>query len=136
MKTKEPVKVLIDTSVWIEFFRGQAPYQNIVLNLIDHNRVCCMGIVLAELIQGVKSKNELGVIKEFLYVFDFLTDSAEMWTKAGELSLALRQNGKTVGLADCYISVVSHANNVQLLTLDKHFEIIRKEINLNIYSIS
>lgn len=133
---KDSDKVLVDTSAWIEFFRKKAPYHKAVLELIDSTRICCTGIVLAELIQGAKSQQEVDVLKEFLYVFDFLPDSTELWEKAGELSCVLRQKGKTIGLSDCYISVMVHANNVQLLTLDKHFEIIGKEFELNFYSFT
>ncbi|GAB63415.1 MAG: PIN domain nuclease [Candidatus Jettenia sp.] len=133
---KDSDKVLVDTSAWIEFFRKKAPYHKAVLELIDSTRICCTGIVLAGLIQGAKSQQEVDVLKEFLQVFDFLPDSTELWEKAGELSRVLRQKGKTIGLSYCYISVVVHANNVQLLTLDKHFEIIGKEIELNLYSFT
>ena len=130
---KDSDKILVDTSAWIEFFRKKAPYHNAVLEMIDSRRICCTGIVLAELIQGAKSQKELDVLKEFLHVFDFLPDSTELWEKAGELSFSLRLKGETVGLADCYISVVASSNNVKLLTLDKHFEIIRKETKLDLY---
>ena len=133
---KDSDKVLVDTSAWIEFFRKKAPYHKAIIELIDSRRICCTGIVLAELIQGAKSQKELDVLKEFLYVFDFLHDSTEMWKKAGELSFLLRQKGETVGLADCYISVVASSNNVKLLTLDKHFDIIKKEIDLNLYVVT
>ncbi|HHT9136928.1 MAG TPA: PIN domain-containing protein [Candidatus Wunengus sp. YC60] len=92
-----------------------------------------MGIVLAELLQGAKSQKELDVLKEFLFVFDFLPESNEMWRKAGELSYLLRQKGKSAGLSDCYISVVANTNEAALLTLDKHFEVIGKETGLNLY---
>jgi predicted nucleic acid-binding protein len=134
MKMKDSDKILVDTSAWIEFFRKKAPYHKAVLELIESRRVCCAGIVLAELMQGARSQKELDVLKEFLYVFDFLQDSTELWEKAGELSYALRQKGKAIGLSDCYISVLVQTNNIQLLTLDKHFEIIRKEFELNLYS--
>ena len=71
--------------------------------------------------------------KEFLYVFDFLPETTEMWRKAGELSYLLRQKGKVVGLSDCYISVTASSNNAKLLTLDRHFEVIGKETGLNLY---
>jgi predicted nucleic acid-binding protein len=131
---KDSGKILVDTSAWIEFFRKKAPYHKVVLELIDSNRICCAGIVLAELMQNAKSQQEVDVLKEFLHVFEFLPDSSELWEKAGELSRLLRREGKTIALSDCYISVMVHANNVQLLTLDKHFEIIRKEFELNLYS--
>ncbi|NUO09844.1 MAG: PIN domain-containing protein [Candidatus Brocadia sp.] len=130
---KDSDKVLVDTSAWIEFFRKKAPYHKTVLELIDSNSIYCTGIVLAELIQGAKSQKELDVLKEFLHVFDFIPDSTELWEKAGELSFSLRRKGKIVGLADCYISVMIHLNKIKLLTLDKHFEMIKKEIDLNLY---
>lgn len=91
---KDSDKILVDTSACIEFFRKKAPYYETALELIDSSRICCTGIVLAELIQGAKSQKELDVLKEFLHVFDFLPDSTELWEKAGELSFLLRLKGK------------------------------------------
>ena len=132
---KDLDNILVDTSAWIEFFRKKDPYYKVILELIDNGRICCVGIVLAELLQGAKSQKEFEVLKEFLYVFDFLPESTEMWKKAGELSYLLRQKGKAIGLSDCYISVITISNNVQLLTLDRHFETIGKEVELNLYVI-
>lgn len=124
-------KVLVDTSVWIEFFRKKNPYYNIVLDLIDSDSVVCIGIVFAELLQGAKSAKELNTIKEFLYVFDFLPESEKLWEHAGELSFNLQRKGKSAGLSNCYIAVVTKAYNTKLLTTDKHFDIIKKEVEIN-----
>ena len=136
MKMKDSDRILVDTSAWIEFFRKKDPYYKVILELIDNGKVCCLGIVLAELLQGAKSQKELDVLKEFLHVFDFLPESTEMWRKAGELSYLLRQKGKSVGLSDCYISVVANTNDATLLTLDKHFEVIEKETGLILYGFT
>jgi len=133
---KESDKILVDTSAWIDFFRKKDPCYKLVLELIDNNRICCVGIVLAELLQGAKSQKELGILKEFLYVFDFLPESTEMWKEAGELSFTIQQKGRSVGLSDCYISVITNSNNARLLTLDKHFDIIGKETGLILYALS
>lgn len=125
--------ILVDTSAWIEFFRRKEPYYSAVLELVDNDMVCCIGIVLAELLQGAKSEKELNTIKEFLHVFDFLPESIESWKKAGELSYTMKQKGRAIGLSDCYIAVVTRSNNVKLLTLDKHFGILKKEIELLFY---
>ena len=132
---KDSDNILVDTSAWIEFFRKKAPYYEAILELIDNGIICCVGIVLAELLQGAKCQREFEVLKEFLYVFDFLPESTEMWKKAGEVSYLLRHKGKAIGLSDCYISVITISNNVQLLTLDRHFETIGKEVELNLYVI-
>lgn len=110
-------KVLIDTSVWIEFFRKNEPYYSLVLRLIDEDKVCITRISIAELIQGIKSEREIGFLKEFENVFTYLQDSPSVWLKTGELSFMLRQRGMTVGLSD--LSVVAEQNNVMIFTLDR-----------------
>jgi hypothetical protein len=125
-------KILVDTSVWIEFFKKKEPYYRIVSELIDNDRIYCIGIVLAELLQGAKSSKELNTLKEFLYIFDFLPESEKLWEMAGELSFKLR--GKGISLADCYIAVMANTYDVEVLSLDKHFSTIKKELELKLYS--
>ncbi|MGE5892702.1 MAG: PIN domain-containing protein [bacterium] len=127
--------MLVDTSVWIEFFRKREPYFSIVTELMDNDEVCCVGIVLAELLQGSKSETEFNTIREFLHVFIFLPETADGWERAGELSFALSRKGKSVSLSDCYIAAAAKTHGVKLLTLDKHFAAIQKETSLNLYTI-
>ena len=83
--------VLVDTSVWIEFFRKHEPYYGMVSRLIDDERVCCCGIILAELMQGAKSDKELTVLEDFPRVFPFIPESSQLWAEAGKLSFRLRR---------------------------------------------
>lgn len=133
IRIKDLDKLLVDTSAWIEFFRKKEPYYSIVLEYMDNDAVCCTGIIFAELLQGAKSEKEINTIKEFVYVFDFISENIKFWEKAGELSYALHRKGKTVGLADCYVAVAANSMNLKLLTLDKHFKVIEKEIELNLF---
>ena len=87
------------------------------------------------MLQGAKSAKELNTIKEFLHVFDFLPESVKSWEEAGELSYTLKQKGKAVGLSDCYIAVLTVSSNIRLLTLDKHFDVLKKEIELKLYDL-
>ncbi len=126
-------RVLVDTSVWIEFFRKNEPWYSAVSDLMEREEVCCIGIVLAELMQGAKSEKELGTIREFLHVFDFLPEAGELWASAGELAFTLRRKGKAAGLSDCYIAAVAQSAGVRLFTLDKHFIAIGKETGLKLF---
>jgi hypothetical protein len=128
-----PDKVLVDTSAWIEFFRKKEPYYRIISDLIDNDKICCIGIVFAELLQGAKSTKELNTIKEFLHVFDFLPESERLWEMAGELSFNLQSRGKRVGLSDCYIATATRTYNVSLLTLDKDFNVLKKETGIKLF---
>lgn len=122
----------MDTSAWIEFFRGKEPYRGAVEQLIDEDRVCCAGLVLGELLQGSKSTRELGTLNHFLHVFEFLEDSPAIWERAGELAYALRRKGRTVGLSDCYLAAAAVARDASILTLDRHFRVLKKEIPLRL----
>jgi predicted nucleic acid-binding protein len=127
---KELDKVLVDTSVWIDFFRKNDPAYSKVLKLIDEDRVCCMGIILAELIRGAKSKEEIKALKDFSYVFSFLEESAKLWEKAGELSFSLKKSGKRIGLSDCYIAIAANRGKAAILTLDDHFNTIKEQMDI------
>lgn len=128
-------KVLADTSAWIEFFRKREPWHGVVATLMDDRRLCCMGIILAELIQGAKSDAERDVLRDFVHVFEFLPDTVDHWRQAGELSRAFRKKGKSIGLADCHIAVTAAVGNVKLLTLDKHFEVLKGAAGLRLFEL-
>ncbi|MBI5639732.1 MAG: PIN domain-containing protein [Nitrospirae bacterium] len=128
-------KVLVDTSVWIEFFRKRDPWYVAVSGLMDDKRVCCAGIILAELIQGAKSEKELQVLRDFRHIFPFIEESVDLWQAAGELSHVLLRKGKSVGLSDCYLAVAAKTNKLKVLTLDKHFELIKGLAGISLYEV-
>lgn len=123
-------RVLVDTSVWIDFFRKVDPWHSMVMHLIAEGRVCLTGIILAELMQGAKSEKELAVLRDFVHVFPFFPDSPKVWQAAGELSFLLRRKGKTVGLADCFIASVAREGSAEILTRDTHFDLIKGETEI------
>ena len=127
-------KILIDTSVWIEFFKKQEPFFGAVQNLIEEDNACCVGLIYAELLQGAKSEKELSTIKEFIHIFDFVPESDAIWEKAGLLSQTLRRKGKSIGLADCFIAASAASYGAGLFTLDKHFSTIQKSMDLTLFT--
>jgi len=135
METVALDRVLIDTSVWIEFFRCHEPYHGTVAKLIDNEQVVCCGIILAELMQGAKSDKELAVLDDFLKVFTFIPETPELWAAAGKLSGTLRRKGITVGLSDCFIATAAASAKVQIVTLDSHFEALGKPAGISLYPI-
>ena len=50
--------VLVDSSVWIAYFRKGESSFAAVNDLADKGRVCLVGLILAEFLQGCKSKKE------------------------------------------------------------------------------
>lgn len=133
MRTEDLDKVLIDTSVWIEFFRKQEPYFSAVQDLIEEDRVCCVGLIYAELLQGAKSENEINTLREFIHVFDFIPELPAIWEKAGLMLRTLKKKGKSIGLADCFIASCAVSCRAEVLTLDRHFDVIKKLEGLALY---
>ncbi len=114
--------ILADTSVWIEFFKQRSEIGSVLETLILDNAVWVCGVVLFELMQGVKSDQEKSLIKETLSNLEYAEMSNSLWHKAADLSASLKKKGVTVPLSDIFLAAVAIEHNLQIFTLDKHFE--------------
>lgn len=127
-------KILIDTSVWLEYFKNKSSeISEKVEKILSEREVCIPKIVLAELIQGAKSEREISVIEDFLDAFTIIDQKEDTWIKAGRLSYNLKKKGKTVHLADCYIAVIAQEYKCLIFTLDEHFKEIQKITNISLF---
>ncbi len=126
-------KILVDTSVWIDYFKGQNYH---IVNLMDaifaKSNIYVPKVVIAELIQGCKSEKEISVIEEFLDAFFIIDNSENTWIKAGKLSFSMKKQGKTVNIVDCFISIIAQENDCLIFTLDKHFKDIKNFIKIKL----
>ena len=115
--------IIVDTSAWIEFFRDtKSPVSIHVQNLLRSGRVTLTGMVLAEILQGIRAPREAALVRDKLEPLHFLETSRETWQKAGEMSAALRRKGLTIPLSDIIIAAVALAENCEIYTIDPHFE--------------
>jgi predicted nucleic acid-binding protein len=136
METVVLARVLVDSSVWIEFFRKNEPYHGIVGKLMDDEQIVCCGVILAELMQGAKSDKELAVLEDFLQIFTFIHETPELWAAAGKLSHKLRRKGVTVGLSDCFIAVAAASAKVPVATLDSHFDVLCNPAGISLFPLT
>nr|WP_319395536.1 type II toxin-antitoxin system VapC family toxin [uncultured Desulfobacter sp.] len=114
---------LPDTDVLIDFLRG---YQQAVdfINL-NVSQIILSTIVIAELYAGVRGKQELTILNNFVSLFDVIPMNSEIAKIGG---LYKRDFGKShgVGLADAIIAATCHSKNAQLKTLNvKHYPMIK-----------
>lgn len=113
--------VIVDTSVFIEFFKGSSEIAKEVLNLLQRTRVLTTGIILAELLQGIKNPKEEERLTELLTGIKMLEIDNSLWVKAGKLSSSLRRRGINIPLTDIAIAVLAIEKDITLFTLDNHF---------------
>jgi len=126
-------KILIDTSVWIEYFRDRsASLSKNVDEILSRQEIYVPKIVIAELIRGSKSEREISVVEDFVDAFNIVDQKEETWIKAGRLSYNLKKKGKTINLTDCYIAVIAQEHGCQVLSLDEHFKDIQKAFDIHL----
>ena len=125
-------KVLVDTSSWIEYFnKPESKTGASIEALIKNWEICVAGIILTELLQGAKVKNEFNSILESIVALPFLETTMETWIKAGEISFSFRRKGITIPTTDLIISSLALEYDCSILTLDPHF---KKIPNLKLYT--
>ena len=126
-------KILIDTSIWIDYFRNKSSkISEKVDSILSNHEVYVPKIVIAELIQGAKSEREISVIEDFLGAFNIIDQKEDTWLKTGRLCFNLRKKGKNVNLTDCYIAIIADEHKCQILTLDEHFKEIQKMLPITL----
>jgi predicted nucleic acid-binding protein len=118
-------KILPDTCAWIDFFRGRASTmaEQVEAALVQGEVITC-GVVLFELLQGIKTVQEESLVLKAFQALPQLEMTGALWIKAGLLSSQLRKNGHTLPMSDIIIATLALEHSCLLLTVDRHFEVI------------
>lgn len=116
-------QVLIDTSIWVEYFRGKNhELVESVKGLIRTQRAVLCGIVLSELLSGVRARKDRDTLKQTLDALEYAEVSMATWIATGEMSRSIRQQGIGVPLTDLIVAALALENDSELFTLDSHFD--------------
>jgi predicted nucleic acid-binding protein len=119
-------RILIDTSVWIEYFRNKSDVLSEQVDaILSYDEVVVPKVVIAELVQGARSEKEISVVEGFVGAFNVVDHKEGTWERAGKISYGIRKKGRQANLADCYIAVIARDNQSYILTLDQHFKDIK-----------
>ena len=110
--------IVLDTSVWIEFFRGSEPYFSAVSELAETRQILGLECVFAELMQGARTQRERTFIRS---IWESLpqADSAGGLIDAGEEAGIHRWPEKGVGIIDAYILFSARRVGARIWSLDK-----------------
>jgi len=129
--------VLVDTTVWIDFLSG-SPYphvktlENLIFNRED---ICLCGIVMTEVLQGIRKESEFKRTRDLLAKLIFLPMRYSVFLRSAEIYRNLRRKGITVRKpVDCMIAAVAIENDIPLLHNDKDFVPIEKDLGLKTLS--
>ena len=134
------MKILVDTSVWIDFFNAVAsPYRSCLRGLLEAEEdICISDLILTEILQGFKFDKEFETAKNHLQAFPILgLNSPDSYIKAAYHYRLCRKHGITIRkTVDCLIAQTAIEHGVALLHKDKDFELISSVSRLQILTPS
>ncbi|MDD5205051.1 MAG: PIN domain nuclease [Desulfobacterales bacterium] len=127
--------VLVDTTVWIDFFADRSePHVAALEKLIQNEEdLCLCGIILAEVLQGIRSEEDYIKTKDYFDDLVFLPMQQATFIRAAEVYRSLRKRGVTIRKpVDCMIASVAIEHDIPLLHNDRDFDYMAKYSNLKV----
>jgi predicted nucleic acid-binding protein len=125
--------ILVDSSVWIDYFKGRATAQTGLLEgLLDTQEVAIGDLNFIEVLQGCKIEKEFNEVRRLLGRLDLVVLGGEdVAVPAAKNYLKLRQLGLTVrGTIDVVLATRCLVSGYRLLHSDRDFDAFEKHLGL------
>lgn len=125
--------VMVDTTVWIDFFSANShPHVEALEKLIaEREDICLCGIILTEILQGIRDDAQFKKTRDLLTNLVFLPMSYSVYLSSAEIYRALRRKGITIrNSVDCMIAAVAIEHKIPLLHNDTDFIPIENHFDL------
>ena len=124
------MSVLVDTSVWVEYFRSGNNSEKLDF-LIDENLIVTNDLILAELIPFLKVRKQRKLTNLLLNINKL--NLSISWGQIIEYQYKCLKNGLNgVGIPDLIIAQNAKQNNCAIYSLDNHFSLMKDILTLNI----
>ena len=124
------MSVLVDTSVWVEYFRSGNNSEKLDF-LIDENLIVTNDLILAELIPFLKVRKQRKLTNLLLNINKL--NLSISWGQIIEYQYKCLKNGLNgVGIPDLIIAQNAKQNNCKIYSLDNHFSLMKDILTLKI----
>jgi len=111
--------IIVDTSIWIEFFRLNPDYVLKLTPLLENRQVATLEPVFAELVYGSKSIKDKNVLMAYWNVLPKIRLPEGYLLDAAEFAYSHNHQNLGIGLIDTILIKVTIENDAKLWTLDK-----------------
>lgn len=127
----ETRRILIDTSVLIEYFRKKDKTKSTLWKLLDGNDELCISVITEfEFLCGCKTCDKRNEATTLLSCFSKLSFNSAHSNCASEIYNELRSTNQMIGVLDILIAGVARYETIPIMTLNiKHF---RRVSSLNL----
>lgn len=126
--------ILVDSSVWIDFFNGMETPQTITLKKrLGTEQILLGDLILTEVLQGFRHDKDYKKALQLFYVFPVVALAGEIIAiKAANNYRILRKKGITVrGAIDIIIATYCLEHKVPLLYSDRDFDVVAKHLGVS-----
>jgi predicted nucleic acid-binding protein len=126
--------VLVDTSVWIAFFREKSSTAAKALDtLLEEGEVCICGLIEAELIPGLR-QNDRERVRSLLASVSRLEIPPDIWSQI----IKIQENALALGLGpfsipDLLLTSLAVRNEIPVFSLDRHFVDLSRLTSLTLW---
>ena len=125
------MNVLIDTSIWIAYFRGEGGVARLD-RLLDEGLAATNDLILAELIPHLEMRKQSKLI-ELLRVLRRIPLPID-WDDIVRMQLTCLLNGiNGIGIPDLIIAQNAVKHQIVFYTLDRHFQLIARHMHLVLF---
>ena len=129
--------IVVDTSVWIEFFKGTgSSFDQHLAELIRADApIALTEVIYCEMLQGIRDDSVHARVREILQAFPvLLLDGLRSADRAVALYRACRRRGLTIrSTVDCLIAAVCLDAGAELFHHDRDFDVLAKVADLKLY---
>ena len=127
--------ILVDSSVWIDYFNGMRNWQTDLLDdLLSNDPVLIGDLILAEVLQGFRSDDDFEAAKTCLSIIRFREIGGyEIALQSAQNYRLLRKKGVTVRKTiDVIIGTFCISEGITLLHNDRDFEPMVSHLSLKV----
>lgn len=119
--------ILVDTSVWVEFFRRSTTF-DLETELDLEEVVTCLPVI-QEVLQGFDDQRAYSLAREAMYAMTIV--ESPLTTDVFELAVDLYRSGRRAGLTlrsstDCLIGACALRNSLTVLHHDRDFDALAR----------
>jgi predicted nucleic acid-binding protein len=123
---------VVDTSAWIDFFRGEHGAVRRVDRLLADGAAAFTGPIRAEVLSGARSSAHYERLRNLFGGLVAVPDPPVLWERVAECRFALARGGFQAEIVDLAIAVSTLARGFRLLTRDRDFERIRTVVPIEL----
>lgn len=128
----EKPRILVDSSLWIDFYRPDGPHdvRALVAEALTLDAVHTVALIVTEVVQGAPDEAALDALLDDFSALHQVSLGPRTGARAARIGYALRRAGRPVPPTDLLIAAAAIEAECELWHRDRHFEAVAEVTSL------